>query len=84
MGIHGGDLVLRARRSYAAGGNEEWSRERLANGFHYFQLDNWYRLARLLYPDELLSKTTLEDQRQALAEWILKAFEELDAYPPPV
>lgn len=63
--------------------NHEWLAARLADGFHYFGLDDYYRLARLRYPDEVLAKTTLQDQGRELGRWAFDAFAALEKDPPP-
>jgi hypothetical protein len=66
-----------------AEGNEEWFATRVANGFQSVWLD-YYRLAVVRYPDELLSVTTIEVQGKALGRWIVHdAFGDLASEPPP-
>lgn len=63
--------------------NHQWLARRLADEFHYFSLGNYYRLARVRYPDELLAKTTLEEQGRELGRWAFDAFAALEHDPPP-
>jgi len=63
--------------------NHEWLARRLADEFHYFSLGPYYRLARVRYPDELLAKTTLEEQGRELGRWACDAFAALEDDPPP-
>jgi hypothetical protein len=67
---------------YKTSDNEAWMNARLADGF----VRAWftrYRMVRLKYPDELLAYTTLEDQGQALGQWVVEAFHVLAANAPP-
>ena len=41
--------------------------------------NNWDRIWRRAYPDELLAGATLEDQGNSLARWVVDAFEQLHA-----
>jgi hypothetical protein len=63
-------------------GNEAWLRERSAAGFEYVQ-DSYWRLVRYLYPEQLLSETTIEDQAAKLGRWIVESFALLAKAPPP-
>jgi hypothetical protein len=65
-----------------AEGNTGWFLRRTADRFAYFWEGRYYRLARVLYPDELLDQTTLEDQGTKLGRWALQAFAALARDPP--
>ncbi len=56
--IAGVALATKKENAATADGNEEWVAERRAAGFEYFW-HVWYRLARVRYPDSLLSETTV-------------------------
>jgi hypothetical protein len=60
-------------------GNEEWLAERREDGFEY---DAGWGLFRYLYPEELLSGTTFEDQFERLAGWVVESFRILEGAPP--
>ncbi len=62
--------------------NQQWLAQHLANGFKYFWIAGYWRLARLRYPDELLRDMTLDDQGRGLGRWILETFRELADRPP--
>ncbi len=63
--------------------NEQWLARRMAEGFQYFWIGGYYRLARLRYPDELLRDTTLEAQGRQLGCWVVGSFGALADDPPP-
>lgn len=63
--------------------NDQWLARRVADGFSYFWIAGYYRLARLRYPDELLRETTLEAQGRELGRWVVETFCALADDPPP-
>lgn len=63
--------------------NQEWLSHRRGQGFAYYWHSGYYRLSRLRYPDELLNKTSLEDQGRLLGEWIVETLTMLADAPPP-
>lgn len=59
-----------------------WLAARGAEGYEYFQ--EWYwRLWRVLYPEQLLAVESIDEQARLLADWVLKAFSDLSNSPPP-
>ena len=56
-------------------------RDNLAAGFEYVS-DRYYRLFRFLYPEQLLSELTLDDQAAKLADWILRCYADISSDPP--
>lgn len=64
-------------------GNEAWHARREDDGFRHLKYDGWWRLFRCLGPDELLSEGSVELQGRVLGEWIVRAFRDLAADPPP-
>lgn len=66
----------------AANGNESWLATLSADGFERMQAGYW-RLWRVLYPEELMSEPTLDSQARKLAEWVVTALRLLDRQAPP-
>jgi hypothetical protein len=66
----------------AASGNETWLATLSADRFERLQYGFW-RLWRVLYPEELMSEATLESQARKLAEWVVASSRSLAAQPPP-
>lgn len=62
--------------------NADWVGRRSRDGFFHFWQGGYYRLCRLLRPEELLDRSTVEDQGGRLGEWIVSAFEALEGDPP--
>jgi hypothetical protein len=83
VGVHGRRDTNHQEHPTKVAGSEEWYARRVADGFHYFWIGGYYRLARLRYPDELLGATTLEAQGRELRRWVLDAFTALADDPPP-
>lgn len=63
-------------------GNEAWIARMTAAGFVRFWEAGYWRLARLRYPDEVLSDTTLEGQGRAVGRWVAESFGVLADDPP--
>lgn len=61
---------------------ESWMAERAAEGFVFFRLAGDYRVAKLSYPDELVSEKTLDAQAKKLSSWAIDAFAVLAKNPP--
>jgi hypothetical protein len=62
--------------------DQAWVAARAATGFNLVA-DRFWRVFRVLYPDQLLSEPTLEAQAESLRDWTLKAFRDLADEPPP-
>jgi len=62
--------------------DQAWAAARAATGFNLVA-DRFWRVFRVLYPDQLLSEPTLEAQAESLRDWTLKAFRDLADEPPP-
>jgi hypothetical protein len=66
-----------------AASDEIWMAHRAEEGFAFFRLNGYYRMARLFYPDELISEATLRGQAEKLADLTAAAFSALSENPPP-
>lgn len=62
--------------------NADWVGRRRREDFFHFWHGGYYRLCRLLGPEELLDRSTVQDQGGRLGEWIVGAFEALEGDPP--
>ena len=62
--------------------NVEWLSSLRAGGFHDSQRAGYHRVRAFVYPEQLLSETTLEGQARALADWVIERFELLISMPP--
>lgn len=67
----------------AASGNESWLATLSADGFERIQAGYYWRLWRVLYPEELMSEATLDSQARKLAKWVAASFRSLAGQPPP-
>jgi hypothetical protein len=63
--------------------SEEWLGRRVNDRYEFFSLDRYHRVARLLYPDELLARKSLGAQADLLSDWVVDAFASLADDPPP-
>jgi hypothetical protein len=59
----------------------QWVAARVNDRFELFEAWYW-RLWRVLYPEQLLAQETLEEQATYLSEWIIDAYQALAASPP--
>ena len=62
--------------------NADWVGRRTNDAFLHFWQGGYYRLCRVLRPEELLDRSTIEEQGGRLGEWIVRAFEALEGDPP--
>jgi hypothetical protein len=62
---------------------EEWLGRRVNDRYEFFSLDRYHRVARLLYPDELLARKSLDAQADLLSDWVVDAFASLADDSPP-
>ena len=62
--------------------NADWVGRRSNDGLFHFWHSGYYRLCRLLRPEELLDQSTVEEQGRRLGQWIVRAFEALEGDPP--
>ncbi len=62
--------------------NADWVGRRRQEDFVHFWHGGYYRLCRLLGPEELLDQSTVQDQGRRLGDWIVRAFEALEGDPP--
>ena len=62
--------------------NADWVGRRHHRQFFHFWQGGYYRLCRVLRPEELLDRATAEDQGRRLGEWIVNAFRDLEGDPP--
>jgi hypothetical protein len=60
-----------------AASDEDWMARRADEGFNFFRLNGYHRVARLCYPDELISEATLRGQAKKLSDWTTAAFRAL-------
>ena len=60
----------------------KWLAERQAAGYEHLR-DEWTRLWRYLYPEQLLAAPTVEGQARILADWVVESFRGLAENPPP-
>jgi hypothetical protein len=63
-------------------GYEAWISHHAESGFERVS-DNYWRLWRYLYPEQLMAQTTLEAQARLLADWVVHSFRLLAETPPP-
>jgi hypothetical protein len=63
-------------------GYEAWISNHAESGFERVS-DNYWRLWRYLYPEQLMARTTLEAQARLLADWVEHSFRLLAETPPP-
>lgn len=61
--------------------NDAWLTARSLEGFERVQAWYW-RLWRTKYPEELLVESTIDEQAQLLADWIIETFSLLEDQPP--
>lgn len=87
---HADELVWGAGVTFASAvnlvgvrGNEAWLARHESDDFRYLEYDRYLRLYRHRRPDELLDCETAEEQGTALGRWVVGAFTDLAADPPP-
>ena len=77
----GATFVSKESPLYAAA-NREWIAALASQGFERVQ-DYYWRLWRVLYPEQLMIDQSLEAQGLRLGKWVVDCFEALAAKPPP-
>lgn len=77
----GATLDTSAARRLSAPEYSGWLAARGADGFEH-RRDDYWRLWRYCYPEELLAKSSLEEQGFLLGKWVASAFRDLSENPP--